>query len=61
MKKINFNKLARAVTQSEGGAQEVNIAQTRQVLDIAFRHMVANHTMSEIVELFERVSMWPEV
>jgi len=54
MAKINLNKLAKTVAEEEGGFEEINIAQIKEVMNILIWELANNFKISEVVELLER-------
>lgn len=52
--KINENKLAAAVTRSEGGAVNLPIGQVKEVIRLVLDELAGEYAMSEVVDLIER-------
>lgn len=50
---LNLNKLAKDVTEQEGGAVSMSIAQVKEVLRITFDELKRNYKMSEVVAAIE--------
>ena len=53
MAKVNLNKVAKTVSQLEGGAESLSIAQIKEVIRFYNETLVMTHTLSEVLAMFE--------
>jgi predicted transcriptional regulator len=51
--KINENKLAKSVTDLEGGIENLTVAQVKEVMKATFEILANEFKMSEVVALLE--------